>query len=73
MSTRKKLTCPYVFFVPDILVDKNTTCHKYVCTRQIIHNTNLNRCSKAELLQLNCTQFPSLGIFIIKKVGNQKN
>ena len=25
------------------------------------------------LLQLNRTQFPSLGIFVIKKVGNQKN
>ena len=29
--------------------------------------------SKAELLQLNHTQFPSLGIFVSKKVGNQKN
>ena len=28
---------------------------------------------KAELLQLNPTQFPSLGIFVSKKVGNQKN
>ena len=28
--------------------------------------------SKAELLQLNRTQFPSLGIFISKNVGNQK-
>ena len=28
--------------------------------------------AKAELLQLNCTQFPSLGIFVSKKVGNQK-
>ena len=28
---------------------------------------------KAELLQLNCTQFPSLGIFVSKKVGNRKN
>ena len=28
---------------------------------------------KAELLQLNRTQFPSLGIFVNKKVGNQKN
>jgi hypothetical protein len=27
---------------------------------------------KAELLQLNQTQFPSLGIFVSKKVGNQK-
>ena len=26
--------------------------------------------SKAELLQLNCTQFPSLGIFVSTKVGN---
>jgi hypothetical protein len=26
----------------------------------------------AELLQLNRTQFPSLGIFVSKKVGNQK-
>jgi hypothetical protein len=29
--------------------------------------------SKAELLQLNRTQFPSLGIFVSKKVGNRKN
>ena len=29
--------------------------------------------AKAELLQLNRTQFPSLGIFVSKKVGNQKN
>jgi hypothetical protein len=27
---------------------------------------------KAELLQLNRTQFPSLGIFVSKKVENQK-
>ena len=29
--------------------------------------------SKAEPLQLNHTQFPSQGIFVSKKVGNQKN
>ena len=29
--------------------------------------------TKAELLQLNRTQFPSLGIFVSKKVGNRKN
>ena len=29
--------------------------------------------TKAELLQLTRTQFPSLGIFISKKVGNRKN
>ena len=29
--------------------------------------------TKAELLQLNRTQFPSLGIFVSKIVGNQKN
>ena len=28
---------------------------------------------KAELLQLNRTQFPSLGIFVSKKIENQKN
>ena len=28
---------------------------------------------KAELLQLNRTQFPSLGLFVSKKVGNWKN
>ena len=28
---------------------------------------------KAELLQLNRTQFPSLGIFVSKKVENKKN
>ena len=29
-----------------------------------------NEYNKAELLQLNRTQFPSLGIFVSKKVGN---
>ena len=29
--------------------------------------------TKAELLQLNRTQFPFLGIFVCKKVGNPKN
>ena len=29
--------------------------------------------AKAELLQLNHTQFPSLGFFVSKKVGNRKN
>ena len=29
--------------------------------------------TKAELLQLNQTQFPLLGIFVSKKAGNQKN
>ena len=29
--------------------------------------------SKAELLHLNLTRFPSLGIFVSKKVGNRKN
>ena len=29
--------------------------------------------TKAELLQLNRTQFPSLGILVSKKVGNRKN
>ena len=28
---------------------------------------------KGELLQLNRTQFPYLGIFVSKKVGNRKN
>ena len=30
-------------------------------------------CNKAELLQLNRTQFPSLGFFISEKVGDRKN
>ena len=39
-----------------------------------IRNTyEKNEISKAELLQLNRTQFSSLGIFVSKKVGNQKN
>jgi hypothetical protein len=29
--------------------------------------------AKAVLLQLNRTQFPTLGIFVSKKVGNRKN
>ena len=36
-------------------------------------NGNKRQVSKAELLQLNRTQFSSLGIFISKKVENQKN
>ena len=36
----KKLTCSYgVFFVPDILVDKNTTCHKYLQGKLYITRT----------------------------------
>ena len=34
--------------------------------------TNFENQRKAELLQLNRTQFPSLGTFVIKKVGHQK-
>ena len=37
--------------------------------KRVIYNFK----AKAELLQLNCTQFSSLGIFISKKVGNRKN
>ena len=33
----------------------------------------VGRYFKAELLQLNRTQFPSLGIFVGEKVGNRKN
>ena len=36
------------------------------------YHTNNFHTLKAELLQLNRTQFPSLGIFVSKKVGNQK-
>ena len=38
-------------------------------------NSNLMKKTvvKAELLQLNRTQFPSLGIFVSKKIGNRKN
>ena len=31
------------------------------------------KATKAELLQLNLTQFPSLELFVSNKVGNQKN
>ena len=34
---------------------------------------NWRTADKAELLQLNHTQFPSLGFFVSKKVRNQKN
>ena len=46
-----------------------------ICFRTI-HNGVEIPLSKAELPQVGiffCTQFPSLGIFINKKVGNRKN
>ena len=39
----------------------------------LLTRSTLLVCTKAELLQLNQTQFPSLGIFVNKKVGNRKN
>ena len=36
-------------------------------------HVSFSTAGKAELLQLNCTQFLSLGIFVSKKVGNRKN
>ena len=39
----------------------------------ISESFSLSQTSKAELLQLSRTQFPTLGIFVGKKVRNQKN
>ena len=47
-------------------------CLYFFCT-EVFFKVSLcfdKKYNKAELLQLNRTQFPSLGIFIIKKVGN---
>ena len=44
----------------------------YIPSCYILYQKNVCN-SKAELLQLNHTQFPSLGIFVGKKVENQKN
>jgi hypothetical protein len=48
------------------------------CSWSIVINiffsvTMLTFSTKAELLQLNRTQFPSLGIFVSRKFGNRKN
>ena len=51
-----------------------------MCKGQTLYNLwpvvpigNSHKGAKAELLQLSRTQFPSLGIFVSKKVGNRKN
>ena len=46
---------------------------KYGCLKSGSTNSFFRVRNKAELLQLNRTQFPSLGIFVSKKVGNRKN
>jgi hypothetical protein len=38
-----------------------------------LHSQEIKSLCKAELLQLNHTQFPSLGFFVSEKVGNWKN
>ena len=55
------------------MICTNIICSKIMWTKTIYTKII---CTKAELLQegiLFCTQFPSLGIFVSKKVGNQKN
>ena len=54
---------------PSDQLSQLTVCHK----RQKIGFLAAPALYKAELLQLNCTQFSSLGIFVSKNVGNQKN
>ena len=46
------------------------TPHQTIQASQILFTKRMD--FKAELLQLNRTQFPSLGIFVSKKVGNRK-
>ena len=48
-------------------------CHLAVLTYLCGEVSKKGHQGKAKLLQLNRTQFPSLGIFVSKKVGNQKN
>ena len=56
-----------------VFVTSQTLLFKLALTilwHSVAHSTMLS--SKPELLQLNRTQFPSLGIFISKKVGFRK-
>ena len=51
-----------------------SSCLPQLLIRRLCHSPiQYVAMTKAELLQLNCTQFPSLGIFVSKKVGNRKN
>jgi hypothetical protein len=67
-------------FIPESRVRNNILVYDFVLLVHIIKITSFSLCHfmpqaqyKAELLQLNRTQFPSLGIFFSKKVGNPKN
>ena len=55
-------TCRQAWFFPEKII--RSAASESI---QIVEGYN-----KAELLQLNHSQFPSLGFFVSKKVGNQK-
>ena len=54
----------YYFQYADVVEKIKTSIQNKICSNTQPH--------KAELLQLNRTQIPSLGIFVSKKVRNQK-
>ena len=54
-------------------MDSPTVNHVYLAKSLNKPPIIFNATAKAELLQLNRTQFSSLGIFVSKKVENQKN
>ena len=65
---------------PDLFLRRFRSYHMFVITQHCMA-TNWTRLTstynkyiyKAELLQLNQTQFPSMGIFVSKEIGNHKN
>ena len=61
---------PFAFFVS---LSANENVLPTTSERRPLLQGNFNFKAKAELLQLNRTQSPSLGIFASKKVGNRKN
>ena len=52
---------------------KSSKSAKFWLSKSIFYVKNDTNLFKADLLQLNHTQFPSLRIFVGKKVGNRKN
>ena len=57
----------------DIFVERLPHLLQYICLNNLMVSKYEKKNFKDELLQLNRTQFPSLEIFVSKKVGNGKN
>ena len=63
----------WYFILLDMVYPPETCRKPAVFLASFWQKGQISSVSKAELLQLNRTQFPSLGIFVSKKVGNRKN